>query len=182
MNGLGKWRGVIRSFVMLTSECYIGRRWWQTPFWTSHRGSLGVSQSEPSRSWCHESFRSSTCVLHGKLLCKSPDLKEGWGKRKNCVECLEFTWKWSVGRGTRQAFAGEEINWSALSPVFLILFLPFSWLSIPLEAESILPWHTNAPLGEESSFNRSLFLVALQSLLWGFFIPCKRRKMRSSCG
>lgn len=103
-------KGCNPIFCYVNIRCYIGRRCWQTRFWTSHRGRLGVSQSEPSSPWCHEGFRSRTCIMQGKLLCKAADLDEGWKEKAVCGVLLEFSSKWSVGRGRRQEFAAEEIN------------------------------------------------------------------------
>lgn len=91
-------------FRMLTSEHPIGRHCWQAQFWSSHRGVLGVYLSEPRRPFGGATRASgpvSAFIIHGKLVCKSPDLNEGWGQRENSAWnlCRKFSWKWSVGRG-----------------------------------------------------------------------------------
>lgn len=83
----GQVKGCNLTFCMLTSEHPTGRHCWQTLFCTSHRGSLGVSRCDPrSPLWCHKNFWSCVCIIHGKLLCKSLDLKmRAEGKEKTVL-------------------------------------------------------------------------------------------------
>ena len=59
----GQVNGCNLTFCMLTSEHPTGRHRWQALFCTSHRGSLGVSSSEPRSPFGTTRTSSPVCAL-----------------------------------------------------------------------------------------------------------------------
>lgn len=59
----GQVNGCNLTFCMLTSEHPTGRHRWQALFCTSHRGSLGVSSSEPRSPFGTTRTSGPVCAL-----------------------------------------------------------------------------------------------------------------------